>query len=187
MPIQVIIVRCQNNMEKITSRQITIITFIFSRIFPLPFIIVGALLLYFGVKGLLIAIESVGWPHTNAIVISSSVKHYSSGSARGRTQHQAEIHYEFFVQKSRYNGYHQIESPDAGVPMRLIERHPKGKQITVYYMPDNPAESLLEPGLRVKTLIMPLGGLIFFVPGILMAIFLPRLMKKVGQTTERGA
>jgi len=70
--------------------------------------------------------------------------------------------------------------------MSLVERHPKGKQITVYYKPDNPAESLLEPGLRVKTLIMPAGGLIFFVPGILMAIFLPRQMKKAGQTTEQG-
>jgi hypothetical protein len=120
-------------------------------------------------------------------VISSSVKRYSSSSARGRTQHQAEIHYEFFVRKSRYSGYHYHTSPDAGEAMSLIERHPKGKQITVYYMPDNPAESLLEPGLRVKTLIMPAGGLIFFVPGILMAIFLPRLMKKVGQTTEQGA
>jgi len=164
-------------MEEITTRQKTIITFIFSRIFPLPFIIVGALLLYFGAKGLLIAIESVGWPHTNATVVSSSIKSYSSGAARGRTQHQAVIHYEFFVQKSRYSGYHQIESPNAGEPMSLVERHPKGKQITIYYMPDNPAVSLLEPGLRIETLIQPVGGLIFFVAGILMAIFLPRLMK----------
>jgi hypothetical protein len=174
-------------MEKITAGQITIFKFIFSRIFPLPFIIVGALLLYFGIKGLLIAIESVNWPHTNAIVISSSIKSYSSSSARGRTQHQAEIHYEFFVQKSRYGGYHQIESPNAEEPVSWVNRYPKGKQITVYYMPDNPAESLLEPGLKLKTLIMPAGGLIFFVPGMLMAIFLPRLMKKVGQTTEQGS
>jgi hypothetical protein len=149
----------------------------------LPFIITGALLLYFGVKGLLMAIESTGWPQTNATVISSSVKRYISSSSRGRTQHQAEIQYEFFVQKSRYNGTLRHTAPNAGESMRLVERYPKGKQITVYYMPDNPAENLLEPGLKLKTWVMPAGGLIFLVPGILMAIFLPRLMKKADQTT----
>jgi hypothetical protein len=173
-------------MEKMTTRQITIIKFIFARIFPLPFIIVGAVLLYYGVKGVLIAVDSRGWPQTNATVISSSVKSYSSSAAKGRTQHQGVIHYEFFVQKSRYIGYHSNTSPDAGEAASLIERHPKGKQITVYYMPGNPAECLLEPGLKGKTLIMPAGGLILFVPGILMAIFLPGLMKKAGQINEQG-
>jgi len=42
-----------------------------------------------------------------------------------------------------------------------------------------------KPG-RPKTFIMPTGGLIFFITGILMAIYLPRLMKNVGQTTEQG-
>ena len=64
--------------------------------------------------------------------------------------------------------------------MSLVERYPKGKRITVYYKPENPAENLLEPGVSAKTWTMPVGGLIFFVPGILMAIFLPRLMKKAG-------
>jgi hypothetical protein len=41
--------------------------------------------------------------------------------------------------------------------------------------------NLLEPGLRIQTFIMPLGGLIFLAPGILMAVFLPRRMKKAGR------
>lgn len=168
-------------MEELTPRQIIIIKFIFSRIFPLPFIIVGALLLHFGTKGLLIAVQSVRWPHTSATVISSSVKRYSSSAAKGRTQHQAVIHYEFPVQNKRYSGYHYHTSPDAGKPMSLVEQHPKGTTITVYYMPNNPAESLLEPGVRTKTLIMPVGGLIFLIPGILMAIYLPRMMETDGQ------
>jgi len=170
-------------MGKTTSRQITIFEFIFSRIFPVPFIIAGALLLYFGVKGVLIAIESTEWPRTNATVISSSIKWYSSAAARGRTQHQAEIKYEFFVMKNRYTGTLRHTSPDAGEANRLVELYPEGKQITVYYKPDNPAKNLLEPGLRIQTFIMPLGGLIFLVPGILMAIFLPRLMKKAGRVS----
>jgi hypothetical protein len=171
-------------MEEISPRQLTIIKFIFSRIFPLPFIIAGALLLYFGVRGLLIAHESAGWPHTSATVISSAVKSHSP--ARGQTQHQAEIRYEFVVQERRYDGYHSDSSSDAGYAMSLVERYPKRSRITVYYKPDNPAESLLEPGLALKTWIMPLGGLLFLIPGILMAIFLPRLMKKAGRATEQG-
>ena len=171
-------------MGKTTSRQIVIFEFIFSRIFPVPFIIAGALLLYFGVKGVLIAIESTEWPRTNATVISSSIKWYSSASARGRTQHRAEIQYEFFVLKSRYSGTLRHTSPDAGEANRLVERYPKGKQIIVYYKPDKPAVNLLEPGLRLSTFIMPFGGLIFIVPGILMAIFLPKLMKKARRVSK---
>jgi hypothetical protein len=171
-------------MEEISPRQLTIIKFIFSRIFPLPFIIAGTLLFCFGVKGLLIAHASIGWPHTNATVISSAVK--SRSPVRGQTQHQAEVHYEFILQEKRYHGYHSDSSTNAGYAMSLVERYPNGSRITVYYKPDNPAESLLEPGLALKTWIMPLGGLMFFIPGILMAIFLPRLMKKAGQATEQG-
>ena len=168
-------------MEKTNSRQIAIFQFIFSRIFPVPFIIAGALLLYFGVKGVVTAIESTDWPRANGTVISSSLSWYSSAAAKGRTQHRAEILYQFFVLKSQYTGTLRHTSPDAGEANRLVKRYPEGKQITVYYKPDNPEVNLLEPGLKMRTFIMPLGGLIFLVPGILMAVFLPRLMKKDGR------
>jgi hypothetical protein len=174
-------------MEQMTSEQIALIKSIFARIFPMVFVLVGALLLYYGAKRVLTAIESDGWPHTSAVVTSSSVKMYISGAARGRTQHQAEIYYEFFVQKRRYIGYHQYESPDAGRVANVIAQYPKGRQITVYYRPDSPGVCLLEPGLRAATLIMPIGGLMFLVPGILLAIFLPRLMKQADRTAEPGA
>jgi hypothetical protein len=170
-------------MEELTPRQSAIIQFLFSRIFPLPFIVVGALLLYFGTKGILLAVQSASWPHTSATVISSSVKRFS-GSAGSRTQHQAEIRYEFPVENKRYSGFHYYASPDAGEPMRLVEQHPEGTMITVYYMPDNPAESLLEPGLRVKAFVMPAGGLLFFIAGLLLAIYLPGMMKPDGQAAK---
>ena len=135
-------------------------------------------MLYFGVKGFLIAVGSVGWLGTDAVVTSSTVKRYISSSAGGRTQHQAEIHHEFFVRKNRYDGYHRHTSPDAGKAMSLVGRYPEGKQITVYYMPDHPAKNLLESGVTVQTWIMPAGGPILLIPGILMAVFLPRLMEK---------
>jgi hypothetical protein len=167
-------------MDKTKSGQAAIARFIFSRIFPLPFIVAGALLLYFGVKGVMTAIESADWPRADATVISSSVRWYSSAAAKGRTQHVAEIHYEFFILKSRYIGILRHTSPDAGKANRLIERYPEAKRITAFYKPDNPAVNMLEPGLKPKAFIMPLGGLIFLVPGILMAVFLPRVMKKAG-------
>jgi hypothetical protein len=165
-------------MVKTTSGKINLIKFIFSHIFPWPFIITGLLLLFFGVKGIIAAIESKTWPHSDGTVITASIRRYISSSARGRTQHLAEIHYEFFVNNNGYDGYHRHTSPDAGEAAGLIERFPKGERITVYYRPDNPAKNLLEPGLRAKNWIMPLGGLLFIVPGVLMAVFLPRLMKK---------
>ena len=171
-------------MEELSPKQLAVIKFIFSRIFPLPFIVVGALLLYFGAHRLERALSSADWPSTNATVISSSMSRDSYSAARGRTQIKAEIHYKFLVQKTQYRGAYYRTSSNTEEPMRLVERHPPGKQITVSYMPGNPAENLLEPGLRAESLLMPLGGTLFLVAGILMAIYFPRAMKDGGRTAE---
>jgi len=163
-------------MEEVTSRQLAVVRFIFSRIFPLPFVVGGACLLYFGIKNALDDIKSRSWPTATATVTSSSVRRYISSAARGRTQHQAQIQFQFVVQERRFNASHCYESPNAGKPTRLVAQYPVGKQITVYYRPDNPGECRLFPGFEAESCLGPLGGLIFLAAGLLMAIFLPGLM-----------
>lgn len=44
--------------------------------------------------------------------------------------------------------------------LKIANKFPKGKKITVYYMPQNPSESLLEPGFSYKALGWPLVGVL---------------------------
>ena len=52
---------------------------------------------------------------------------------------------------------------------KIAQKYPKGKKVTVYYMPDNPAESLLEPGFSYKVFAWPLVGIVMFVIGVFIA------------------
>jgi type IV secretory pathway TrbD component len=54
----------------------------------------------------------------------------------------------------------------------------------VYYMPANPEECLLEPGIKAQSWFLPGFGLVFFVVGSLMAVFIPRAVKKQAPTKQ---
>ena len=48
---------------------------------------------------------------------------------------------------------------------KIAKKYPKGKKVTVYYMPDNPAESLLEPGFSYKVFAWPIAGVVMLAIG----------------------
>ncbi len=157
--------------------------FFFSRIFPFIFVIVGASVAFFGIRGLVRAKASMDWPGTPGKVIESSVgRRRSSGSNGGSsTTYHAEILYEFTVESTKFNGnrvaYGDYGSSNPSHARRVVNRYPKGKNVTVHYMPGNPEECLLEPGLKGQSWFLPGVGLIFFVVGSGMAVFLPRAMR----------
>jgi hypothetical protein len=160
---------------------------IFLRIFPLIFIVVGASIGFFGIRGLIRAKASVDWPATQGKVIVSSVDYRSSDD--GGAYH-ALIMYEYSVAGAVYNGnrvaYGDYGSSSSSHARRIVNRYPKGKSVTVHYMPGNPEECLLEPGLQGQSWFLPGFGLIFFMIGSLTAVFLPRHVRKQ-ETTEHLA
>jgi hypothetical protein len=83
--------------------------------------------------------------------------------------------YEFSVEGITFNGnrvaYGDYGSNSPSHARRIANRYPKGKSVTVYYMPENPEECLLEPGLKAQVWILPGVGLIFFAAGCLWAYF----------------
>ena len=159
--------------------------FFFSRIFPLIFVVVGAIVLFFGVRGLIRANASVDWPTAQGKVIACSVE--SSSDDDGTTYH-AEILYEFSVDGTTFNGnrvaYGDYGSSSPSHARSIVNRYPKGKSVTVCYMPEDPEECLLEPGLKAQSWFPPGFGLIFFVIGSLMLVFLPKLMRKLPATEQ---
>jgi len=157
--------------------------FFFSRIFPLIFVAVGASVAFFGIRGLVRAKASVEWPAAQGRIASSVVeRHYSSSNGRSSTTYHAAILYEFSVHGATFNGtrvaYGDYGSSDPSHAREIVNRYPEGKAVTVHYMPGNPEECVLEPGLKAQSWFMPAFGLIFFAAGILMAIYIPKAMAK---------
>ena len=159
---------------------------IFSRIFPWPFILMGAGILFFGGRELVRARESTSWPVAKGIIQNSSVQD-QSGDDGGRTHH-AEIRYEYTIHGVIHGGsrvaYGDYGSSDSSHAQQIVNRYPKGKEISVYYLPSNHKECLLEPGITLQAWFMPGAGFLFFSVGILMAIFLPKAMAKMGRPSE---
>jgi len=164
------------------------VKFFFSRIFPLIFITVGAGAAFFGGRELARARASADWPFIRGEVVGSSVeRHHGSESKGGGTTYHAEILYEFAVGGAVFNGnrvaYGDYGSSNPAHARRLVNRYPEGRSVVVHYMPGNPEECLLEPGLKGQAWLLPGLGLVFFAAGSLMAVFLPKAMRT--QTVAR--
>jgi hypothetical protein len=160
--------------------------FFFGRLFPWPFVLVGAGLLFFGGRALLRARESVAWPTTEGTVRKSTVE-YHSGDKGGGTYH-AEVFYNYSVDGVAVSGnrvaYGDYGSSDPSHAQGIVNRYPNGAKVTVYYMPGHPDESVLEPGLALQAWILPGMGLLFFIVGCAMVVFLPRLMARTAATAQ---
>jgi len=195
-------------MENASSKQLSPgMKFFFCRILPLFFVGAGAITLYLGIQSFNKARASTNWPEAEGKIISSSVESHTSektGSSRDRsrsrggttttTTYKAEVFYEYTVDGKTYNGnrvaYGNVSTSSPSRARRIVDRYPEGKEISVYYQPDDPEECLLEPGMKLQTLFLPGFGLIFLCAGVAMFIFLPRAFKKgkvvVGPPDRRG-
>ena len=151
----------------------------FSRVFPLPFIVVGALTLYFGGRGVHHAQESVAWPVAEGQILNSSVE-YHRGSKGGGT-YSAEIRYTFSVDGRMHSGnmvaFGDFGSSNSSHAQKIINRYPKDKIVSVRYLPSDPDVCVLEPGIQAQAWFLPGFGMVFFLAGMLMAVFLPRAIK----------
>ncbi len=157
--------------------------FFFSRIFPIVFITIGAGIALVGIRGLLRAKASMDWPSAPGRVLEASVvSHRSRRNAGSRTIYHAEILYAFTVDGTPFSGnrvaYGDYGSSNPSHARQVVTRYPKGTIVTVYYMPGNPNECLLEPGIRGQSFLLPGFGFIFFAVGSLIAIFLPKAINK---------
>jgi len=160
--------------------------FFFSRIFPLIFLITGAVIAFFGIRGLIRANASVGWPSTEGRIVESSVgSSTSSGSSGSGISYHAEILYEFTVDGTTFQGnrvaYGDHGTSDISHARSIVNDYPVGKELTVHYMPENPEECVLEPGVQPQAWLFPAFGLIFLIAGSLAWMFMPRMLRNVDE------
>jgi len=156
--------------------------------------VVGASVAFFGIRGLLRAKASTDWPTTQGTVVASSVERHRTTGSKGRsssTTYHAKILYKFSIEGTTFNGdrvaYGDYGSSSSSNARQIVNRYPKGKSVTVYYMPGNPEECLLESGLKAQSWFLPGFGLVFFIAGSLMAVFLPKAIRKREITEQSNA
>jgi hypothetical protein len=147
-------------------------------IFALIFISVGVGVSIYGNHILKNAKASTDWPTVEGQVISSEVEMHRDTSGTGRhrrssTTYHAEVLYEYTIKGVKYSsnrvsfGQHGSSNPTHA--RQIVSRYPPSKNVKVYFNPNKPEISVLEPGTTWAS-YMPLGiGIIFSFAGI--AIF----------------
>ncbi len=98
------------------------------------------------------------------------------------TTYSAEILYDYKVDGETYSsnrvGYGDYGSSNPSGARKVVNKYPEGLELEVFYMPDKPDESVLEVGIQKRTYFLPAFGAVFFVVGLAMFIFLPKLLNK---------
>jgi uncharacterized membrane protein len=173
-----------HDAEKTTKLAILI-----ARVIPLPALIGGAVMLYFGVKEIYLARQSVAWPTADGIIQNSSVKWL--GSSRKRVSDtRAEILYQFAVDGQTRKGNmiaFGVTGSSCSYVENIVNRYPTGTTVKVYYRANAPDTCILEPGLQHGQFwFMPSFGLFLFLSMGLLAIFLPRAISKKEEQASRG-
>ena len=131
----------------------------------------GAIMTFFGARGLMLANQSKSWPSVTGKIVASSVEKSRGTDSKGRssTSYHARIKYEFTVDAQAFTGKRVAfgdHGGDSSHANKMVKRFPKGKKVPVFYQPANPKKCLLEPGVKGQAFILPSIGLIFLLIGI---------------------
>ncbi len=157
-----------NDSDKTTNIAIWI-----ARVIPLPALIGGAVMLYFGVKEIHLARESVNWPSAEGTIHSSTVK-WNEHSESVNNSFSAEVQYRYIVNGLLLWGndiaFGALPSSYTSAG-DIVNRYPSGTTVKVYYRPNDPGVCVLEPGVQYGTFWgIPSVGLFLFLCGIGLAI-----------------
>lgn len=130
----------------------------------------GAFLILVGGSRAYEAYTSQFWPVTQGEIVSSRMETYAS-SANSR-EYRAIIRYGYWVEEDGedpqgFEGDRITIDPLPRTDNRAevdasLARFPKGMAVDVYYNPNRPFRSVLEPSFSTNRLIRPIIGLIIF-------------------------
>ncbi len=126
-----------------------------------------ALGLFFTILGVVIwrrGLGSLAWPQTTGVVLTSS---FTEAIYAGEAYVPATftVRYEYEVGGIKYSS-----KRIAYGFTREIKKYRIGLKVPVYYNPDKPKTSVLEPGRSNKGMILTIGGLILFSAGIALMV-----------------
>jgi len=146
---------------------------------------VGAFVIYSGIKDIIHTKVSLDWPHTSGKIVSSSVEASQGSTGTGRSAWHADIEYEYTVNSQSFINYRvsfgDYGSSDKSHAQGMVSRYPVGITVAVYYQPDDPGESILEPaGTKTGIMLKLVVGSVFLFLGVFIALapYLATMLKK---------
>ena len=148
-------------------------------IFSLMFI-VGGWLFYNHVSQTIIdeANASKDWPMVQGVVSFSSIK---TSISDGDEMYSVDLEYNYTVQAKNYTGDRIATIMSSTNSLSSVEKdlrkYPVGEHVSVYYNPEAPSISMLEPGAGLFTYVITYGPLLFCLVGFLMLL---QVLKKIG-------
>lgn len=133
--------------------------------------LVGAGLSYWGWTILQDARASSSWPTSEGVVTSSEVDH--STDAEGGDSYSPEIDYQYQVDGQSLTN-NQIKFGENSYNSRrtaeeIAANYPVGRQVIVYYDPEQPDKAVLEPGVSSGSYIVLSIGVVFILVALLVA------------------
>jgi hypothetical protein len=121
-------------------------------------VLIGALsyfVVFYSVRGTVLQHFAESYPHVRGTVLSSQVT-ISHGS-KGRVYYHPHIGYRYTIGDSEYTGsnYRYDGQPnDSASAYAIVNSHPPGSAVDVYYNPGDPADTLLSPGVDRQDLLL---------------------------------
>jgi len=139
--------------------------------FFVVFGLIGGGLSYWGWNILQDAKASASWPTANGIVSSSDVSHTTDSD--GGDTYSPEVDYQYSVDGQNYSN-NTIKFGENSYSSRnkaegIAATYPVGRQVTVYYDPNQPVKAVLEPGVSGGSYIVLGIGVLFFLIGVIVA------------------
>jgi hypothetical protein len=164
------------------------IGFLVAYVLPWPFLLAGIVVFGIGLHNLRNAQASEHWPTTAGTVVSSAVRtssgQSSSANEPSRTDitYHAKISYQYHVEGTAHMGtrvaYGDCGSSRSSRAHDIVDRYPKGATVKVFYSPESPAESVLEPGTEPQAFFLPAVGSVFVLAGLGMVVGLPAAARR---------
>ncbi len=113
------------------------------------------------------------WMKTNGTITYSGIK--KERDSDGKTMYSADIRYEFTVEGEVYEGDKVsfgsgFSSSNTSMAKKSLKKYPRLKSVDVYYDPEFPGSSVLEPGGNMWTVIIKYLPLLFSFFGIMLAL-----------------
>jgi hypothetical protein len=143
--------------------------YFFSWIFPGVFVVLGAVILYFGLGNVQRSHSSKYWPKTEGVITFATMGRHRSNTS---STYSGDVSYDYKVGGTTYSSsrisFGQFGSSDSSHARSVLNRYPVDRKVEVFYAPADPALSVLETGVSISDWFLPAVGGLFIFGGVFL-------------------
>lgn len=151
-------------------------------LFTLIFMTIGAIMLFYGGRELYRGHASLDWPTAKGAIVyslrdssTSKTRDEETGEVETTTTHAARVICKYTVDGQVYYSnvrrFGQLAGSDAQWADNVKRLYPEGREVTVWYRPQDPELATLEPGITDEAWWLPGAGAAFFLFGLAALVF----------------